>query len=381
MIQPAQRLQHIEEYIFSQIRREMKAVEKRTGRKVLDFGQGNPDFPPSQKAITQLQKYIAENDAHLYPGYGAIPLFSEALQKWYKKRFNVVIESDELLPLLGAKDGIAHLPVALFNEGDEVLVPNPGYPPYHDPLKLVGAKPVLYNLLEKDDFNLSLSEIEKKLTKKTKAIWVNFPSNPTGRVITLPELKELVAFAKKHKIIILYDNAYSEITFDGYIAPSILEIKGAKDVAIEFNSFSKAFSFAGFRMGWVVGNKELIALLAKVKTQMDSGLTVPLQKLGAYILTDEDKAWKNDMIKTYKKRRDIVAKHLTKLGMTFVLPKGSMYIWAKIPPNVENSEVFCDKLLQEKQIVFIPGTAFGSNGKGYVRVSIGIKLDDIKDYF
>lgn len=381
MIKPAKRLEVIQEYVFSQLGKERRAVEKQTGRKVMDFGQGNPDFPPSQKVIKHLQQYIAETDAHYYPGYGAIPIFAQALQQWYKTRFNANIASDELLPLLGAKDGIAHLPVALFEKGDEVLTPNPGYPPYHDPMKLVGAKPVLYDLLEKDDFHLSLPEIEKKITKKTKAIWINFPSNPTGRVITLPELKKLVAFAKKHKIIILYDNAYSEITFDGYVAPSIMEIKGAKDVAIEFNSFSKTFSLAGFRMGWVVGNKEIIALLAKVKTQMDSGLTVPLQKLGAFVLTDMDTTWRKNMLTNYKKRRDTIAEYLTKIGMTFTLPKGSMYIWAKIPADAKDTESFCTKLLHEKQILFTPGTAFGSNGKRYVRISIGLNIDKIADYF
>jgi len=381
MINPAKRLQNIDEYVFSKLGKEIKSVEKRTHRKVLNFGQGHPDIPPSPRAMKMLQTFIAERDAHMYPGYSAIPVLSDALQSWYKKRFNVSITSGELLPLLGAKDGIAHLPLALFNKGDEVLIPNPGYPPYKEPLLLVGAKPVLYDLLEKDDFKLSLSAIEKKLTKQTKAIWINFPSNPTGQIITLIELKKLVAFAKKKNLIILYDNAYSELTFDGYIAPSILEIKGAKDIAIEFNSFSKAFSFAGFRMGWVVGNKELIAMLAKVKTQMDSGLAIPLQKLGAYVLTDVDHTWKKHMIDTYSNRRDSIAKHLTKLDMTFSLPKGSIYIWAKIPATEENAEAFCGKLLREKQIVFTPGTAFGSNGDRYVRISIGLNIDKINDYF
>lgn len=381
MITPAKRLDAIEEYVFAKINKEIKDVEKKTGRKVLNFGQGQPDIPPSPKAIKKLQQFVAEDDAHLYPGYKAVPVLAEALQGWYKKRFGVTIETDELQPLLGGKDGIAHLPLALFNPGDEILMPDPGYPPYKDPTLLVGAKPVMYELVEADDFKLNIRAIEEKVTKKTKAIWLNFPSNPTGQVVTLQELKPIVTLAKKHNIIILYDNAYSELTFDGYIAPSILQIPGAKDIAVEFSSFSKTFSFAGFRMGWIVGNKEIIEQLNKVKTQMDSGLAIPLQKLGAFVLTEFNQQWHEAMLTTYKQRRDIVSKHLKELGMTFPLPKGSMYIWAKIPAEEKSSEEFCQKMLHEKKIVFTPGTAFGTNGARYVRISIGVSIDRVGEYF
>lgn len=380
-ITPAKRLEHIEEYVFSQLGKEIKKVEEKTKRKVLNFGQGHPDISPSPRAIKKLYEFITEDDAHLYPGYGAAPVFIEALQTWYKKRFDATIEPAELLPLLGGKDGIAHLPLALFDEGDEILMPNPGYMPYKDPTVLVGAKPITYDLIEAEDFKLNISAIEKKITKKTKALWLNFPSNPTGQIVTLEELKEAVALAKKHNIIILYDNAYSELTFDGYVAPSILQIEGAKDIAVEFSSFSKTFSFAGFRMGWVVGNKDIIALLAKVKTQMDSGLSMPLQKLGAYVLTDFHQEWHDTMLSTYQSRRDSIIKHIKAIGMTFSIPLGSMYIWAKIPPEEKSSEEFCHRMLHEKQIVFTPGTAFGSNGERYVRISIGVNVDKIEDYF
>jgi LL-diaminopimelate aminotransferase len=210
---------------------------------------------------------------------------------------------------------------------------------------------------------------------------VNYPSNPTGQIADKKHLEQIVWFAKKHNLIILYDNAYSEITFDGYIAPSILEIEGAKDIAVEIGSFSKTFSFAGYRMGWIVGNKQLISSLAKVKSQMDSGMTLPIQRLAAYTLSHSDELWFTKMISSYQKRRDIIAKHLQTLGLTFTLPKASLYIWAKIPDNAKDAESFAHELLQKKNILVTPGTAFGKNGSRFVRVSICINIEAIDTYF
>ena len=375
------RIAKVPEYVFSKLAKEVKEVEDKTGRKVLNLGPGIPDVPTNGKYIKKFQEFIQEKDAHLYPGYGAITELSNSLIKWYKNRFNVHIEKEELQPLLGAKDGITHLPLALLDEGDEVLVPDPGYPAFTSPALMIGAKPVYYNLVEKNNFKIDLLELEEKFSEKTKFIWVNFPSNPTGQTATLEELKGIVTFCRKYNLALVYDNAYSEITFDGFVAPSILEIKDAREVAVEIGSFSKTFSFAGFRMGWIVGNKEIIAVLAKVKSQMDSGLSIPLQKLGAFALTNFDQKWHEGMIQGYKNRRDIIAKHLKSLGLTFSLPKGSLYLWAKIPKRVKNSEEFCRRLLKEKNILFTPGTAFGKNGERYVRVSICANIDKINDYF
>lgn len=380
-IKVAGRLDLFSEYVFSKLSKKIAEVEEKSKRKVLNFGPGNPDVIPSPLYLDKLNEFIREKDAHLYPGYGANSEFAQTLIHWYKKRFNVDLEKDELLPLLGAKDGVSHLPLALLDEGDEVLVPDPGYPAFTEPALMIGGKVVYYDLLEENDFKVSLSELEKKLSDKTKFIWVNFPSNPTGQVANLEELEKIVVFAKQHSILIVYDNAYSEITFDGFVVPSILQVNGAKEVAVELGSFSKTFSFAGFRMGWIVGNKEVIAALAKVKSQMDSGLSTPLQKLGAYALTNTDEAWYQNMIKSYQERRDVIAQHLKKLGLTFSLPKGSLYIWAKIPEEAKNSEDYCMQLLEEKQILLTPGTAFGKNGEHFVRVSICININEIESYF
>lgn len=380
-IRVAKRLNNFGEYVFSKLEKVVLDIELKSKRKVLNFGPGNPDVVPSNLYIDKFCELIKSKDAHLYPGFGANDEFASALVEWYQNRFNVVLEKDELFPLLGAKDGVSHLPLALLDEGDEVLIPDPGYPAFSDPAVMIGAKPVYYDLTEKLNFKISLDQLKEKISGKTKFIWINFPSNPTGQVATLPELEKIVAFAKQHNILIVYDNAYSEITFDGFIAPSILQINGAKDVVCELGSFSKTFSFAGFRMGWIVGNREIVAALAKVKSQMDSGLSRSLQRLGAYALTNTDKEWHQNMLRSYRERRNIIARYLKKLGLSFSIPKGSLYIWAKIPNSAKNSEDYCMQLLEKKQILFTPGAAFGKNGERFVRVSICINIDEIDKYF
>ena len=368
----SKRLDKFPEYVFSKLAKVVKEVEISSGRKVLNFGPGTPDVRPSKVYLDKLKEFIDEPNSHLYPGYGAIPELENALIKYYKKRFGVSITKDELFPLLGAKDGVSHIALALCDKGDEVLIPDPGYPGYVGPTIMAGAKPVFY-----DD----ILDLEKKITKKTKYIWVNFPSNPTGQVATLDDLKKIVQIAKKHKVAIIYDNAYSEITFDGFIAPSILQIPGAKDIAVEIGSFSKMSSFAGFRMGWIVGNGDIISYLAKIKSQIDSGLSLPLQKLAAFTLLNPQKGWQKKMMLSYKDRRDIIAKKLLRLGLKFSLPKGSLYIWAKIPDSEKNSETFSMRILKEKQILLTPGSVFGKNGVRFVRVSICINIDKVDHYF
>ena len=380
-IRPAKRLETFPEYIFSRIGKAIAEVEKTSGRKVLNLGMGNPDVRPSELYIKKLVELIQAPDAHHYPGHGAAPELRDALILWYKSRFGVALSGDEIFPLLGAKDGTGHMPLALIDEGDEILIPNPGYPGFSGPTEMVGAKPVYYDLTEANGFALDIDALEKLVTKKTKGIWVNFPSNPTGQVATLEELQPVVEFAKKHGIFVLYDNAYAEITFGGYKAPSILEIEGAKDIAIEVGSFSKTFSFAGMRMGFAVGNRELIGALAKVKSQTDSGMWLPLQRLGAFALMNPDAEWTKRMQQSYEERRDVIAQNLQKLGCTFSVPQGGLYLWAKIPESAKDSEAFATELLQKKQIVVAPGTAFGSNGARYVRVSICANIEKIGEYF
>lgn len=381
MIQTAKRLEQLGEYVHARLAKELQKVEKETGRKVLNFGPGTPDIPPSQEYLEKFGEFITEKTAHLYPGYTAIPEFADAISSWERQRFGVELQKDEILPLLGAKDGVTHLPLAILDPGDEILIPDPGYPAYIEPALMIGAKPIPYSLLEENDYLPDIQQLEGKVTLQTKAIWLNYPANPLGQVAMEQDLLPIVEFAKKHNLIILYDNAYSEITFDGKIAPSILQISGAKDITVELFSFSKTYSFAGFRMGWVSGNKPVVETLAKVKSQIDSGMSLPLQKLGAYVLTHEDRTWHDYMIETYQHRRDIIAEKIKTLGLQFQLPSGSLYIWAKIPDNEKNAEEYCLRLLREKQILFTPGSAFGKNGDRYVRVSFCVNIEKIENYF
>ncbi len=378
------RLNRFPEYIFSKLARKVAQVEKQTNKPVLNLGIGNPDYPPSQKNIKQYQQYIKQNDAHFYPGYSGIDEFHQALKLWYKTRFKIeghTLKQLKTLPLLGAKDGISHFHLAILDKQDEVLIPNPGYPTYEGNALLCGAQPVFYGLTTKHNFQPNTTQIEKLITTRTKMIWLNFPHNPTGATIDQPILEQLVTLAIKHQLIIAYDNAYSEITFNNYQAPSIFQIPQAHQVAIEFGSFSKTFSYAGFRLGWTIGNPQLITALAKVKSQFDSGLALPLQKLAAFSLNNFDQQWYQSMLADYEQRRQIIADKLTQLDLKFKLPKASLYIWAEIPQNYADSEQFAFELLKRKQILVTPGTAFGSNGQRYVRVSICSNINNMDQYF
>lgn len=379
-MQFSKRLDSFPEYIFSQLGKKKREVEIKTGKKVLDLSIGSPDYPPSEIYIKMLKNFITEEGMNSYPGYGARPEFSEALVNWYQTRFGVNVDTNELLPLLGGKDGVSHIVLALTDPDDEILIPDPGYPGFSGPALMFGVKPVFYFLTEKNNFKIDINTLENKVSKKTKAIWVNFPSNPTGQVATLEELEPLVKFAKAHEIVLIYDNAYAEITFDGFIAPSILQIPEAIDVAVEIGSFSKSYSFAGQRMGWITGNKQVIAGLAKVKSQLDSGMYAPLQKLGAYALNNHDRIWNRRMLESYRKRRDTLANVFSKLGLKYNLPKGGLYLWVKIPEHEIDSEVYTFKLLEERLILVAPGTAFGNMGKRYVRVCFSANIENIDNY-
>lgn len=375
----AQRMEGIAEYVFAPLLRQARALERKSKRPVLNLAIGDPDIPPSNTYLNALQRFYQEPSAHRYPGYAAIPEFRDALTHWYGERFGVTLAEDELLPLCGAKDGIAHLPWAILNPRDEVLIPNPGYPAYASSVQLVGAIPVAYSIHATGNC-IDYKELSQICTPRTKCLWLNAPSNPTGATLTKTELVRLVELARKHNLIILYDNTYAEITFYGYRAPSILEIPGAKDVAIEIGSFSKTFSFAGFRMGWIVGNKKIIAALAKVKSLVDSGLSLPLQHLGAFALSHYDEKWHRQMITIYQEHRGIIAAKLKALGLTFSLPQGALYIWARIPESAQKSENFCMELLKERNVLLTPGTAFGSNGERFVRASICVNISNIDEY-
>ena len=374
------RLGQFPEYVFARFEKEVAAVEKESGRTVLNFGAGNPDFRTSTRYLDAYKRFIDDANSHLYPGYHGIPEFNQALASWYKTRFAVDLADAEILPLLGAKDGLVHLPLALADQGDEVVVPDPGYPSFREAAQIFGVQTVHYDLLPENHFKLSLYELDKKCTARTRYIVGNFPSNPTGAVAELADLTPLVEFSQKRGIVLVYDNAYSEITFDGFIAPTSLQMPGAIDSVVEIGSFSKMFSFAGFRVGWIAGNRDIIEALAKVKSQMDSGMSLPLQRLAGYALNNPDMAWHTQMIQSYRTRRDIIAEKLRALGLAFETPRGALYLWAKIPDAETSAESYSTRMLKEKQVLFTPGSAYGKNGERFVRVSFCVNVDAIDEY-
>ena len=374
----AQRLATFPEYPYAKLALMKQEVEKRDSCTVLDLSIGSPTFPPYSEYMDKMGEYILHDKSHLYPAAGAIPEFRSALQNWYKKRFNVSLLDNEIYPLIGAKDGVSHIPLALLNAGDEILIPDPGYPGFTGPVSMVGATPVYY-LLPKNSETV-IHAIEKKITDKTKAIWINSPGNPTGYICTREELKDIVELARSKSLILLFDNAYSEITFDSYRAPSILEIEGAHQVAVEIGSFSKMASLAGFRMAWIVGNSKVIAAVAKIKSQMDSGLMHPLQLLGAYTLNNFNEEWHSSMIRFYKGNRDLLVEALRSSGLSFEIPNGALYLWIPIPPVYQTCLEYTEYLLNTHHILVTPGTVFGPSGNKHIRVSYSSDLSKLSDY-
>jgi LL-diaminopimelate aminotransferase len=376
----SKRLNTFDGYIFVKLNRQAAEVARKTGHRVLNLAVGSPDVPPSRKIIAKLQTLVAQKNMHIYPGYGACKEFAQAVRTYYKKRFAVNINADEVYPLLGAKDGIAHLTDVLLDKGDEFLTPNPGYPGFTGSALMLGAKPVYYTLEAKNDFLPDIKKLQKLISEKTKFIFLNFPSNPIGAVAGLKELKKYVAFAKKNNILILYDNAYAEMYYGEQKPPSILEVKGAKNYAVEIHSLSKTFSLAGYRIGFAAGNKKVLAAMAKVKSQVDSGLSLPLQHMAVYALTNPDVKWRRAMLKSYKTRRDILAAVFKKLGLECEIPCAALYIWARVPKGFKNGEKYANYLLQKKQVLVTPGTAFGPAGEKYIRISFCCDVTDLKEY-
>lgn len=364
----SQKQNQITSYIFSTLNEIKRKYEEATGKKVVDLTAGSPSFAPSKIYIEKLKECLCENNAHRYPGYEPINELKDSIKSWYQKRFGIDIQQNEIMHTLGAKDAIAHLPLMLLDPKDEAMVPDPGYTGYVAPIVLAGGQPVFYNLKPQNKFDVDIEEIERKVTKKTKFIWVNSPSNPLGNTVSKNALQKLINLAKQKDFWILYDNAYADIYFDGNKPISIFEIEGAKECCIEIYSLSKTFSFAGFRIGFIVGNDEFIKEFKKLKSQIDSGMTLAFQRLASFALTNFDEGWYSDMIENYKQSRDEVVSLLKPLELEFDLSEYGFYIWAKIATE-ESSMDYVERILNVKGILLVPGSAYGQSGEGFVRAS------------
>ncbi len=372
----ADRLSTVEEYYFSKKLREVRGLVAE-GRPVINMGIGSPDMAPSQAVLNAVTEAIVHDGAHQYQSYQGLPELREAFTQFYKKRFKVVLDpQNEVLPLMGSKEGIMHISMAFLNKGDEALIPNPGYPTYTSVTKLVEAVPRYYDLTEEGGWFPDLEALEKQDLSKVKIMWTSYPHMPTGATATVAQLEELVAFAKRNAILLVNDNPYSFVLNEHPI--SILGVEGAKEVALELNSLSKTFNMAGWRVGMVLGNARHIEAILKVKSNMDSGMFYGIQK-GAIAALNSDDAWFQELSKVYNNRRKLIYQLADKLNCVYDKKAVGMFVWAKLPEGISSAENFIDEVLYDKNIFITPGTIFGSNGEGYIRFSLCVKADQIKE--
>lgn len=367
MIQPANRIGNVEEYYFSIKLKEIDKMRSE-GKNVINLGIGNPDQPPANKVIDKLKTSSLNQKNHGYQSYIGIPELRQGFADWYKKYFNVTLNPvNEILPLMGSKEGIMHISMAFLNPGDEVLVPNPGYPTYASVTKLVGATPRYYGLKEENNWQPDLLSIEKHDLSKVKLLWVNYPNMPTGAKADIEILRKIIAFGKKHNILVCNDNPYSFILNSEPL--SILSIDGAKETAIEINSLSKSHNMAGWRVGMVASNPDFINYILRVKSNMDSGMFRPLQEAASEAL-NLDSDWYQQVNETYKIRRGLAWELMDILNCYYDKNQVGMFIWGKVPENVLNGQAMSDKILYNANVFITPGIIFGSNGEKYIRISL-----------
>ena len=366
MIRVADRLNHIEEYYFSKKLREVKKLEL-DGRPIINMGIGSPDISPPKKIIKSLEKSLYQKNAHRYQSYKGTDLLRNSIKRFYKKNYNVKLNSEKnILPLLGSKEGIMHISLAFLNPGDEVLIPDPGYPTYTSVTNIVGAKPVYYDLIQENSWLPDINKLNQMDLTKVKLMWINYPNMPTGADLDSNNFNELVLFAKKNKILIINDNPYSFILNDN--PKSILSLKNSIDYCLELNSLSKSFNLSGWRVGMLIGSKKNIDSVLKIKSNMDSGMFFGIQMGAADALQLGDK-WFKKINNIYYKRKKLVHQICDILNISYNPNSVGMFVWGKINSNKSSKEM-TDYLLYKKNIFIAPGFIFGKNGEGYIRFSL-----------
>jgi LL-diaminopimelate aminotransferase len=373
----SRRLQNLPPYLFVEIDK-LKRKARQEGRDIIDLGVGDPDQPTPRHIIEALYRAAQDAPNHRYALDQGMPLLRQAISGWYKRRFGVELDPDnEILPLIGSKEGIAHFPLAFLNVGDYSLIPDPCYPPYKGGTIFAGGKIHLMPLYETNSFLPDLKKIPTQILKKAKLMYINYPNNPTGATAEKDFYRQVVRFAKKNKIIIASDLAYSEIAYDGYRPSSILQVEGAEDVTIEFHSLSKTYNMTGWRIGFACGKKELVTALAKIKSNIDSGIFSAIQLAGiAAIEGPQDHI--SNMCNLYQERRDCLVSGLKELGWQVIAPKATFYVWLRIPKKI-NSIKFSALLLNKADIVVTPGTGFGKYGEGYIRMALTVSSERINE--
>ena len=374
-VNTALRLESVKEYYFSKKLREVAGLIQ-AGKPVLNMGIGSPDLPPHPSVIEALQGAMTHPRANMYQSYQGLPELREAIALFYNRHYAVSLDpSSEILPLMGSKEGIMHISMAFLNKGDQVLIPNPGYPTYSAVTQLVEASPVFYNLSDTNNWQPDLKALEALDTSKIKLMWLNYPHMPTGAKADRKTLKQLIQWAAKEEILLINDNPYSFILNDE--PQSILSLPGAKAVAMELNSLSKSFNMAGWRVGILSGNAENIQAVLKVKSNMDSGMFFGIQQ-GAIAALKVPDSWFTELNSTYKKRRKLIEELATLMNATFDPNSVGMFVWAKLNDPSLAAEKYIDQILYEKDIFITPGTIFGSQGEGYIRFSLCVNKDQIR---
>ena len=377
MFEYAERIRVLPPYLFAQI--DKKKREKiAQGVDVIDLGVGDPDMPTPEPIVSAMKKAVEKPEHHRYPSYEGMLSFRQKVAQWFKKRFGVDLDPDtEVITLIGSKEGIAHFPLAFVNSGDVVLCPDPAYPVYKIGTIFAGGVPYIMPLKEENMFLPDFKSIPSEVLKRAKIIWVNYPNNPTSASATLDFYKELVEWAREHNIIVASDLAYSEIYFSDNKPPSILQVDGAKEIAIEFHSFSKTFNMTGWRLGFAVGNKNLIAGLGKVKTNVDSGQFQAIQEAGMAAL-DLPQEYLDKIRETYRERRTAMTEALERVGLEVYKSDTTFYLWVKVPKGYTSAD-FVSKLLDECGIVCTPGNGFGEHGEGYFRISLTVPTNRLME--
>lgn len=373
----AARIEKLPPYLFAEIDRKVAEARER-GADIISFGVGDPDLPSPPHVVEALARAAADPRTHRYPSYTGMPRFRESIADWYGRRFGVKLDSDaEVQPLVGSKEGIFHLPVAFVDPGDVALVPDPGYPVYETGAILAHGEAVLMPLVPQNDFKPDLAALPPDVLQRAKVLWLNYPSNPTAATVELSFFEEAVRFCRRHDLLLAHDAAYSEITFDGYVAPSVLEAEGAMDLAVEFHSLSKTYNMTGWRIGWVAGAQEAVEAIKRLKTNIDSGIFDAVQCAGIAAL-DGPQDHLAECVDRYRHRRDLLCDGLISLGVEVTPPKGSIYVWAPVPEG-HTSESYTTFLLEEAAIVVAPGTGYGPSGEGFVRFSLTLADERLEE--
>jgi LL-diaminopimelate aminotransferase len=377
-IHPADRIAPFKPYFFVALNQKI-AVLKGQKMDIIRLDMGSPDLPPASFIVDALEQSARRADTHGYSTSGGSPTFRAAVATYYKRRFGIELDPQrEILGLLGSKEGLFNLSQVVLNPSDVALVPDPGYPVYAGSSMIAGAEVFPLPLRRENGFLPDLDSIPTPILERARILWLNYPNNPTGAVASVEFLAKAVDFGRRNKIVIAHDAPYVDICFDGYIAPSILQVPGASDVAIEFNSLSKTYNMAGWRLGMAVGNPQLISYLHTYKSQMDSSHFTPMMDAGIIALTG-DQSWIEERNQIYQYRRDIVLAGLRKAGFSVETPPAAIYVWAKLPAGFADSVSFCDRLLEQTGVSTTPGIVYGDFGEGYLRISLGTATDRIKE--